>query len=58
VIATLDHAVALVGEEVVGLLDLIEPEAVRDELRDIQLAVAYELHQGAHALLAARATAS
>ena len=36
------YAVALVAEEVVRLLDLVEREAVGDELGEVELAVAHD----------------
>src|SRR4051812_18276601 len=51
----LDHLVALVAEELVGVLDLIQREAVGHEPAEVDAAVTDQLHQLAHPLLAARA---
>src|SRR5690348_9173583 len=50
----LHHAVAPIGEEVVGLLDPREGKVVREQGRQVESPVADELHQPAHAFLATR----
>ena len=49
----LQHAIALVGEQLVRLLDLVEREAMRDQRAQIDPAGGDHVHQPAHALLAA-----
>lgn len=48
----LDDAILLLGEEIIGFHDLIEPEVVSDELHRIELLAAHALHQTADTLLA------
>jgi hypothetical protein len=54
-IQDLEHAVALVGEEVVGGLDVVELVVVGDERPEVEAAAGDDVHQAAHALLAAGA---
>src|SRR5690554_5769242 len=51
----LQHPVALVGEEVIGVDDLLQRVAVGDHRAEVQAAAVDDLHQPAHALLAAGA---
>ena len=46
------HAVALVTEQVEGLLDVVEAEVVRDEGGQIDAVVFNHCHQPTHPLLA------
>ena len=51
----LQNAVALIREEIVGLLDIVELETMRDERCEIDRAAGDHVHQPAHPLLAAGA---
>src|SRR6185436_10901916 len=51
----LHHAVALVGEQVVSGLDLVQPEGVGHQLAEGEPLGGHHAHQAAHALLSARA---
>src|SRR5690606_40075711 len=48
----LEHAVALVRKEVVGLFDTVERVAVGDHRSEVHAARSDNLHQATHALLA------
>ena len=49
----LEHAVALVCEQVVGFLDVVELEAVGHQGSQVDAAGCDDIHQAGHALLAA-----
>jgi hypothetical protein len=51
----LEHAVALVREQFVGFLDAVERKSMRDHRPKIDPARGDNVHQAAHALLAAGA---
>src|ERR1022692_2353439 len=47
----LQHTIAMLGKEPVGIGNLIEFEAVGEQWRQIQTSVKHHLHQASHALL-------
>ena len=51
----LDHTVAPLAEELIGVDDVVQRKRVRNERNEVKASVPHELHQLAHPLLATRA---